>query len=106
MFSSIAPVQARCSRAVDRPRDHRAEGDPAFPELPCIASPLARYESGLIGLSAPANTPREIIKRRGRQQQALNAPDVKTALAAQGGPIATSEEFDAFIEANATSRRR
>ena len=102
MFSSIAPVIGMVQQgqligiATTGPKR-----DPAFPDLPTVAEAgLAGYDLRLwIGLSAPAGTPRDIIKRlEAANNKALNAPDVKNALAAQGfSPfIATSEEFDVF----------
>jgi tripartite-type tricarboxylate transporter receptor subunit TctC len=102
MFSSIAPVQGLVKQgqliglATTGPKR-----DPAFPELPTIAeSGLAGFDVRLwIGLTAPAGTPREIIKRiEAANNKALGSPDVQKALAAQGfSPfIGTSEQFDAF----------
>jgi tripartite-type tricarboxylate transporter receptor subunit TctC len=102
MFSSIAPVQGMVQQGqligiatTGRKRD------PAFPDLPTVAEAgLAGYDVRLwIGLTAPAGTPREIIKRiEAANNNALKLPDVKSALAAQGfSPfIATANEFDVF----------
>jgi tripartite-type tricarboxylate transporter receptor subunit TctC len=105
MFSSIAPVQGLVNQgqliglATTGPKR-----DPAFPNLPTIAeSGLAGYDVRLwIGLTAPAGTPREIIKRiEAANNKALNSPDVQAALAAQGfAPfIGSAEQFDAFYRA-------
>jgi tripartite-type tricarboxylate transporter receptor subunit TctC len=102
MFSSIAPVQGLVNEgqliglATTGPKR-----DPAFPELPTIAeSALPGFDVRLwIGLTAPAGTPREIIKRlEAANNKALNSPDIQKALAAQGfSPfIGTSEQFDSF----------
>jgi tripartite-type tricarboxylate transporter receptor subunit TctC len=102
MFSSIAPVQGLVKQgqliglATTGPKR-----DAAFPDLPTIAeSGLPGYDVRLwIGLTAPAGTPREIIKRiEAANNQALNSPDVQKALAAQGfAPfIGSAEQFDAF----------
>jgi tripartite-type tricarboxylate transporter receptor subunit TctC len=102
MFSSIAPVQGLVNDgkliglATTGPKR-----DPAFPELPTVAEAgLQGYDVRLwIGLTAPAGTPREIIKRiEAANNKALAMPDVQKALAAQGfSPfIGTSEQFDAF----------
>ncbi|MEI8151105.1 MAG: tripartite tricarboxylate transporter substrate-binding protein, partial [Hyphomicrobiales bacterium] len=78
--------------------------DPALPELPTVSEAgLPGYDVRLwIGLTAPAGTPREVIKRlEAANHKALNSPDIQKALAAQGfGPfIGTSEQFDAFYRA-------
>ncbi len=102
MFSSIAPVQELVKKglliglATTGPKR-----DAAFPELPTIAETgLAGFDVRLwIGLTAPAATPRAIIKRiEAANNKALNSPDVQKALAAQGFEpfIGTAEEFDAF----------
>jgi tripartite-type tricarboxylate transporter receptor subunit TctC len=102
MFSSIAPVQQLVREgkligvATTGPKR-----DPAFPDLPTVAEAgLPGFDVRLwIGLSAPAKTPRDVIKKlEAANNQALNSPDVKKALAAQGfAPIVgTAEQFDAF----------
>jgi tripartite-type tricarboxylate transporter receptor subunit TctC len=102
MFSSIAPVQGLVNEgqliglATTGPKR-----DPAFPELPTIAeSALPGYDVRLwIGLTAPAGTPREIIKRlEAANNKALNSPDIRKALAAQGFLpfVGTAEQFDSF----------
>ena len=102
MFSSIAPVQQLV-------KEGRLIGiattglkrDPAFPELPTVdESGLKGFDVQLwIGLSAPAGTPPDIIKRlESANNQALNTPEVKKALTAQGfAPVVmTAQQFDAF----------
>ena len=105
MFSTIAPVQQLV-------RDGRLIGlattgpkrDPAFPELPTIAeAQFPGFDVRLwIGLTAPAGTPRDVIKKlEAATMQALKTPEVQKALAAQGfSPmIGTAEEFDAYYRA-------
>jgi tripartite-type tricarboxylate transporter receptor subunit TctC len=105
MFSSIAPVLGLVNQgqliglATTGPKR-----DPALPELPTVSEAgLPGYDVRLwIGLSAPAGTPREVIKRfEAANNKALNSPDLQKALAAQGfSPfIGTSEQFDAFYRA-------
>ena len=105
MFSSIAPVQ-------EFVKDGRLIGlattgpkrDPAFPDLPTIAeSGYAGFDVRLwIGLTAPAGTPPDIIRKLAdANKQALEAPEIQKALAAQGfAPmIGSAEDFDAFYRA-------
>jgi len=105
MFSTIAPVQQLV-------RDGRLIGlattgpkrDPAFPELPTIAeAQFPGFDVRLwIGLTAPAGTPRDVIKKlEAATIQALKTPEVQKALAVQGfSPmIGTAEEFDAYYRA-------
>ncbi len=105
MFSTIAPVQQLV-------RDGRLIGlattgpkrDPAFPELPTIAeAQFPGFDVRLwIGLTAPAGTPRDVIKKlEAATMQALKTPEVQKALTAQGfSPmIGTAEEFDAYYRA-------
>jgi tripartite-type tricarboxylate transporter receptor subunit TctC len=105
MFSSIAPVQGLVNQgqliglATTGPKR-----DPAFPNLPTVSEAgLPGYDVRLwIGLTAPAGTPREIIKRiEAANNKALNSPDVRAALAAQGfAPfLGSAEQFDAFYRA-------
>jgi tripartite-type tricarboxylate transporter receptor subunit TctC len=102
MFSSIAPVQGLVREgkliglATTGPKR-----DEAFPELPTVAEAgLAGYDVRLwIGLTAPAGTPLAIIKKiEAANNKALQMPDTRKALAAQGfAPmIGTAEQFDAF----------
>ena len=105
MFSSIAPVQ-------ELVRDGRLIGlattgpkrDPAFPDLPTIAeSGYPGFDVRLwIGLTAPAGTPQDIIKKlEDANRKALESPEIQKALAAQGfAPmLGTAEDFDAFYRA-------
>jgi tripartite-type tricarboxylate transporter receptor subunit TctC len=102
MFSSIAPVQQLVREgkliglATTGPKR-----DKAFPDLPTIAeSGYAGFDVRLwVGLTAPAGTPRAVIKKiEAANNKALNMPEVQRALAAQGfAPmIGTAEDFDAF----------
>jgi tripartite-type tricarboxylate transporter receptor subunit TctC len=105
MFSSIAPVlqfvrngQLRGLATTGPKRD------PALPDLPTIAESgiagLAGFDVRLwLGLSAPAGTPRAIIARLAAAvSQAVNMPETKAQLAAQGfAPMfGTPEQFGAF----------
>jgi len=105
MFSSIAPVQQLVKEgkliglATTGPKR-----DAAFPELPTIAeSGFPGFDVRLwIGLTAPAGTPKDVIKTlEAANNKALNTPEVQKALAAQGfAPmIGTAEQFDAFYRA-------
>ena len=102
MFSSIAPVQEfvkdgrLLGLATTGPQ--RAQ---AFPALPTIAeSGFPGFDVRLwMGLTAPKGTPPDIIKRlEAANRKALESPEIKQALAAQGfAPlIGTAEEFDAL----------
>lgn len=102
MFSSIAPVQQLVKEgkliglATTGPKR-----DSAFPELPTIAeSGFPGFDVRLwIGLTAPAGTPKDVIKKlEEANNKALNTPEVQKALAAQGfSPmIGSAEQFDAF----------
>jgi tripartite-type tricarboxylate transporter receptor subunit TctC len=105
MFSSIAPVAGLVREgkllAFGTTGSKR---DPGFPDLPTIAElGIAGYEVRLwVGLSAPAGTPQEIIKKiEGANNAALKMPEVQKALSTQGFTplIGTAEEFDAFYRA-------
>jgi tripartite-type tricarboxylate transporter receptor subunit TctC len=102
MFSSIAPVQAFV-------KDGKLIGlattgptrDPAFPNLPTIAeSGYPGFDVRLwIGMTAPANTPKSIIdKLANANKKALEFPEIRKALAAQGfRPMpGSAQEFDTF----------
>ena len=101
MFSSIAPVQ-------ELVKDGRLIGiattgpkrDPQFPNLPTIAETIPGFDVRLwMGLSAPAGTPPDIIKRlEEANRKALESPEIQKALAGQGfAPLyGTAAEFDAF----------
>ena len=105
MFSSIAPVQQLVKEGkLIGIATTGLQRDPAFPDLPTVdESGLKGFEVELwIGLSAPAGTPPDIIKRlETANNRALNSSDVQKALAAQGfAPVVkTAAEFDAFFRA-------
>jgi tripartite-type tricarboxylate transporter receptor subunit TctC len=112
MFSSIAPVLAFVQQgrliglATTGPKRDRA-----LPDLPTIAeSGLAGFDMRLwLGLLAPAGTPRAIVDRLSSAiTQALNLPDLKTALAAQGFEplVGTPEQFDAFYRSETEKWRK
>jgi tripartite-type tricarboxylate transporter receptor subunit TctC len=80
---------------------------PIFPELPTVAeSGLPGYETVLhYGIVAPAGTPRAIIdKLSAALREAVNAPDTKERMAADGTePLAsTPEEYAADIDREET----
>jgi len=68
-----------------------------FPELPTVAESGLKYETGgWYGLVAPARTPKAITgKVQASLHKALNAPDMKQRLAAQGieGIASTPEQL-------------
>jgi tripartite-type tricarboxylate transporter receptor subunit TctC len=112
MFSSIAPVLAFV-------KDGRLLGlattgpkrDPALPELPTIAeSGLPGFDMRLwLGLLAPAGTPKAVIDRlSSATTAALDAPEIKAALAKQGfAPLAGSPaHFDAFYRGEVAKWRK
>jgi tripartite-type tricarboxylate transporter receptor subunit TctC len=75
---------------------------PALPDVPTIADSLPGFNGNTwLGLVAPAGTPRDIVaKLSAETNKALNAPDVKERLLAQGvEPVgSTPEQFTAHIE--------
>jgi tripartite-type tricarboxylate transporter receptor subunit TctC len=75
---------------------------PALPDVPTIADSLPGFNGNTwLGLVAPAGTPREIVAKLSTEtHKALNAPDVKERLLAQGvEPVgSTPEQFAAHIE--------
>ena len=78
--------------------------DPAFPELPTIAeSGYPGFDVRLwMGLTAPAGTPRDIIKRLDdANRKALESPEIQKTLASQGFKpmIGSAEDFDALYRA-------
>ena len=80
-----------------------AKRSPVLPQTPTIAeSGLSGYEAvAWFGAVAPAKTPRDIVTRlNGEIVSILNAPEVKSRMAAQGADAAptTPEEFAAFIK--------
>ncbi|MCX7202146.1 MAG: tripartite tricarboxylate transporter substrate binding protein [Burkholderiales bacterium] len=75
---------------------------PALLDVPTIADSLPGFNGNTwLGLVAPAGTPRDIVaKLSAETHKALNAPDVKERLLAQGvEPVgSTPEQFAAHIE--------
>jgi len=74
-----------------------AKRSPLFPELPTVAESGLKYETGgWYGLVAPARTPKAITgKVQASLHKALNTPDMKQRLAAQGieGIASTPEQL-------------
>ena len=74
-----------------------AKRTPLFPELPTVAESGLKYETGgWYGLVAPARTPKAITgKVQASLHKALNTPDMKQRLAAQGieGIASTPEQL-------------
>jgi tripartite-type tricarboxylate transporter receptor subunit TctC len=105
MFSSIAPVQefVRAGKLVGLATTG-PKRDPAFPNLPTIAEAgYPGFDVRLwIGMTAPAGTPKDVIRKLAdANKKALESPEIKTSLAAQGfAPIiGSAEDFDAFYRA-------
>jgi tripartite-type tricarboxylate transporter receptor subunit TctC len=112
MFATIPPVlpfiRSGALRAIATTGPKR---DPVLPNLPTVAeSGLPGFDVRLwLGLSAPAGTPRPIIDRlASATAQALQAPDVKSALAAQDfTPLSgTPQQFAAFYQSEVTKWRK
>ncbi len=85
--------------------------DIALAELPTVAeSGLPGFDVRLwLGILAPAGTPRSVIDRlAAAAATALEAPDVKTAFAAQGFDplIGTPDEFAAFYRGEVEKWRK
>lgn len=102
MFSSIAPVQefVRNGQLIGLATTG-PKRDPAFPNLPTVAeSGYPGFDVRLwIGLSAPAGTPKDIIKKLDdANRKAVESPEIQKALAAQGfAPlVGSAEDFDKF----------
>jgi tripartite-type tricarboxylate transporter receptor subunit TctC len=112
MFSSIAPVLGYVRNGTLRGLATTGpKRDDALPELPTIAETgLAGFDTRLwLGILAPAGTPRPIIDRlSAATAQALDAADLKAALAAQGfAPlVGSAEQFDAFYRAEVAKWRQ
>jgi len=74
-----------------------AQRSPLLPDLPTVAESGLRYETaGWYGLVAPAGTPKPVTARlQASLHQALNAPEMKERLAAQGidGIASTPEQL-------------
>lgn len=80
-----------------------AKRSPLFPELPTVAESGLKYETGgWYGLVAPARTPKTITgKVQASLHKALNTPDMKQRLAAQGieGIASTPEQLSKHLRA-------
>ncbi|HXF66503.1 MAG TPA: tripartite tricarboxylate transporter substrate binding protein [Burkholderiales bacterium] len=99
MIAALPQVKAGRIRALAVSSERRSE---AAPELPTIAeSGVPGFnESGQHGILAPAGVPREIIaKLQSEIARALNAPEVKNRLQAEGSRVvaSTPEEYGALI---------
>lgn len=74
-----------------------AQRSPLLPDLPTVAESGLRYDtSGWYGLVAPAGTPKAVTgKLQASLHRALNAPEMKARLAAQGidGIASTPEQL-------------
>ncbi len=111
MFASIAPVQGfvkdgrLLALATTGPKR-----DAAFPQVPTmIESGFAGFDTRWwSGLLAPAGTPRAVIERlSAATAEAVNLPEIKAALAAQGfQPLSgNSEQFGAFYRSEVEKYR-
>lgn len=112
MFSSIAPVLGFVRNgqliglATTGPKR-----DSALPDLPTLSEAgLTGFDVRLWqGFTAPAGVPRPVIEKlASATEQALNAPDVKDALAKQGfAPLTgTPEQFDTFYRSEVAKWRK
>jgi tripartite-type tricarboxylate transporter receptor subunit TctC len=105
MFSTIPPVQqlVRDGKLIGLATT-ASKRDPAFPELPTIAEAgFPGFDVRLwIGLTAPAATPRDIIKTiEAANTKALQSADVQKQLAVHGFSTmpGTAEDFDKLYRA-------
>ena len=82
--TSIADIRAGKLRALGVTSTTRSE---SLPDVPAIAESVPGYEAvGWLGLSAPANTPAEVIGILNKEiNAALADPEIKARLAALGG---------------------
>lgn len=100
ILSALPHIRAGRLRALGVTGDIRS---PALPDVPTIADSLPGFNGNTwLGLVAPAGTPREIVARLSAEtNKALNAPEVRERLLAQGvEPVgSTPEQFTAHIEA-------
>lgn len=99
MIAALPQAKAGRIRALAVSSETRSE---AVPELPTIAeSGVPGFnESGQHGILAPAGVPREIVaKLHSEIARALNAPEVKSRLQAEGSRVvaSTPEEYGAMI---------
>jgi tripartite-type tricarboxylate transporter receptor subunit TctC len=102
MFSTIPPVLGFVRNGTLRGLATTGpKRDRTLPDLPTVAeSGLAGYDVRLwFGLVAPAGTARDVVDRlSAATRQALDSPELKTTLAAQGYEplMGTPEEFGAY----------
>jgi len=82
--TSIADIRAGKLRALGVTSTTRSE---SLPDVPAIAESVPGYEAvGWLGLSAPANTPAQVIGILNKEiNAALADPEIKARLAALGG---------------------
>ena len=105
MFGSILPLmpymKAGRLRALGVSSLKRAS---VLPEVPTVAESLPGFEaSPWHGVSVPAGTPRDIVAKLNQEiARILNAPDVRSRMAAEGTEILTGtpEQFGAFMKAD------
>ena len=100
MLAASAQIKAGRMRAIAVSSAQRSE---AFPDLPTIAeSGLPGFnEAGQHGVVAPGATSRELVSRlREELAKALNSPEVKSRVQAEGGRIvaSTPEEYRTLIQ--------
>lgn len=100
MIAASPQIKAGRMRAIAVSSAQRSE---TFPDLPTIAeSGLPGFnEGGQHGIIAPAATPRETLLRlREELAKALNSPEVKNRVQAEGGRIvaSTPEEYRTLIQ--------
>ena len=100
MFSTIPPVLGFVRNGTLRGLATAGpKRDRTLPDLPTVAeSGLAGYDVRLwFGLVAPAGTARDVVDRLSAAiTQALDSPELKTTLAAQGYEPGTPKEFGAY----------
>jgi tripartite-type tricarboxylate transporter receptor subunit TctC len=81
-----------------------AQRSPALPDLPTVAETMPGYEASLwYGFVGPARIPAEVVRKLNTEiVAALNLPDVRERLAAQGVDVrsSTPEEFSKMLAAD------
>lgn len=81
-----------------------AQRSPALPDLPTVAETVPGYEASLwYGFVGPARMPAEVVRKLNAEiVAALNLPDVRERLAAQGVDVrsSTPEEFSKMLVAD------
>lgn len=81
-----------------------AQRSPALPDLPTVAETVPGYEASLwYGFVGPARMPAEVVRKLNTEIiAALNLPDVRERLAAQGVDVrsSTPEEFSKMLVAD------